>query len=144
RRDGRRNVPARARQRAVRRLGEQAELGDAAGAARGGRPRPCRRDRDRGRADRPGGRRRGLSPPSRRRGRRSGGGCPLTLEGIRGKVAVVTGGGSGLGEAICRRLAAEEVRVAALDVNEEAAKRTAESVGGAGIRADVTDSESVD
>jgi 3-oxoacyl-[acyl-carrier protein] reductase len=63
---------------------------------------------------------------------------------LAGKVAVVTGGGSGLGEAICRRLAAEEVRVAALDINEEAAKRMAESVGGAGIHADVTDSASVD
>jgi 3-oxoacyl-[acyl-carrier protein] reductase len=68
----------------------------------------------------------------------------VTLERLERKVAAVTGGGSGLGEAICRRLAAAGARVAVLDVNDEAAERTADAVGGAGIRADVTDSASVD
>ena len=65
----------------------------------------------------------------------------MTLEG---KVAVVTGGGSGIGEAICVRLAADGAKVAVLDVNEDAAKRTAEGIGGVAVRADVSDSASVD
>jgi 3-oxoacyl-[acyl-carrier protein] reductase len=65
----------------------------------------------------------------------------VTLEG---KVAVVTGGGSGIGEAICVRLAADGAKVAVLDVNEDAAKRTAEGIGGVAVRADVSDSASVD
>jgi 3-oxoacyl-[acyl-carrier protein] reductase len=63
---------------------------------------------------------------------------------LEGKVAVVTGGGSGLGEAICIRLAREGARVAVLDVNEDAAQLTAELVGGAAVRTDVSDSASVD
>jgi 3-oxoacyl-[acyl-carrier protein] reductase len=64
--------------------------------------------------------------------------------GLEGKIAVVTGGGSGLGEAICIRLAREGARVAVLDVNEDAAKLTAELVGGVAVQADVSDSSSVD
>jgi 3-oxoacyl-[acyl-carrier protein] reductase len=63
---------------------------------------------------------------------------------VSGKVAVVTGGGSGLGEAICLRFAKEGAQVAVLDVNEDAAKLTAELAGGVGIAADVSDSASVD
>ena len=36
---------------------------------------------------------------------------------LDGKVAAVTGGGSGIGRAICMRLAAEGARVAALDID---------------------------
>jgi 3-oxoacyl-[acyl-carrier protein] reductase len=63
---------------------------------------------------------------------------------LEGKVAVVTGGGSGIGEAICVRLASEGARVAALDVNEQAARLTAELVGGVAVPADVSDSAAVD
>ena len=49
-------------------------------------------------------------------------GGTMTLEG---KVAVVTGGGSGIGEAICVRLARDGAKVAVVDLNESAAKLTA-------------------
>jgi 3-oxoacyl-[acyl-carrier protein] reductase len=63
---------------------------------------------------------------------------------LDGKVAVVTGGGAGIGQAICLRLAREGARVAVLDLNEEAAARTAEAAGGVPVTADVSDSASVD
>ena len=59
---------------------------------------------------------------------------------ISGKVFVVTGGGSGLGAAVARRLAADEARVVLVDVNEDAGAAIAAELGGAArfIRADVT------
>jgi 3-oxoacyl-[acyl-carrier protein] reductase len=63
---------------------------------------------------------------------------------LQGKVAVVTGGGSGIGEAICLRFAREGVKVAVLDVDEQAAGLTAELAGGHAVHADVSDSASVD
>ena len=63
---------------------------------------------------------------------------------LDGKVAVVTGGGSGIGEAICMRLGREGARVAVLDVDEDAAKLTAGLAGGIALRTDVSDSASVD
>jgi len=63
---------------------------------------------------------------------------------LEGKVAVVTGGGSGLGETIALRLARAGAQVAVLDVNLDAAKLTAELVGGIAVRADVGESASVD
>ena len=63
---------------------------------------------------------------------------------LSGKVAVVTGGGSGIGEAICMRLGREGARVAVLDVDEQAAKLTADLAGGIAVRTDVSDSASVD
>jgi 3-oxoacyl-[acyl-carrier protein] reductase len=63
---------------------------------------------------------------------------------LEGKVAVVTGGGAGLGEAIALRLAQAGARVAVLEVNLEAAKLTAELAGGIAVHADVSDSASVD
>lgn len=66
----------------------------------------------------------------------------MTLED---RVAVVTGGGAGIGEAICLRLAAEGARVAALDISLAAAQRTIEAIGaGQAVEADVSDSAAVD
>jgi 3-oxoacyl-[acyl-carrier protein] reductase len=63
---------------------------------------------------------------------------------LQGKVAVVTGGGSGLGETIAIRLARAGARVAVLEVNLDAAKLTAELAGGVAVHCDVSDSASVD
>jgi 3-oxoacyl-[acyl-carrier protein] reductase len=63
---------------------------------------------------------------------------------LGGKVAVITGGGSGIGEAICVRLGREGARIAALDLNRDMAEFTAGVVGGIAVHADVTDSAAVD
>ena len=63
---------------------------------------------------------------------------------IQEKVAVVTGGGSGIGEAISLRLSRDGARVAVLDVNEDAARLTAKLCGGVAVKADVSDGADVD
>jgi 3-oxoacyl-[acyl-carrier protein] reductase len=60
------------------------------------------------------------------------------------KVAVVTGGGSGLGEAIALRLGRAGARVAVLDVDGDAARLTAALAGGIPVSCDVSVSASVD
>jgi meso-butanediol dehydrogenase/(S,S)-butanediol dehydrogenase/diacetyl reductase len=58
------------------------------------------------------------------------------LEGHR---ALVTGGGSGIGRATCRRMAEEGARVAVVDVDEESARAVAAEVGGVAHGVDVGD-----
>jgi NAD(P)-dependent dehydrogenase (short-subunit alcohol dehydrogenase family) len=58
---------------------------------------------------------------------------------LEGRRAVVTGGGSGIGAATCRRFADEGARVAVLDVDGSSAERVAAAVGGVAVRADVAD-----
>lgn len=58
--------------------------------------------------------------------------------------AVVTGGASGLGEAVVRRLAAEGVKVAIFDMNAERGEQVAGEVGGLFFRVDVQSDDSVD
>ena len=70
------------------------------------------------------------------------------MERLKDRVALVTGGGSGLGAAICRVLAEEGAAVIAADVRGEAAERVAgeiRDVGGAArsLRLDVEDSVQV-
>lgn len=52
---------------------------------------------------------------------------------LAGKVAIVTGGGGGIGSAVARRLVSEGARVAVADIFEESAVRVAESLGDAAI-----------
>jgi NAD(P)-dependent dehydrogenase (short-subunit alcohol dehydrogenase family) len=60
---------------------------------------------------------------------------------LSGKVAVVTGGGRGIGRALAQALARKGVRVAIGDVDAEAAERAAAELGASavGLRLDVTD-----
>ncbi|MDO9438714.1 SDR family NAD(P)-dependent oxidoreductase [Hydrogenophaga sp.] len=62
---------------------------------------------------------------------------------IQGHAALVTGGGSGLGEATARELARLGAKVAVLDVNLDNAKRVAGDIGGIALRCDITDTESL-
>src|SRR4051794_41491945 len=64
---------------------------------------------------------------------------------LEGKVAAVTGGGAGIGAAICRRFAAEGATVAALDIALPGAQQTVDAMGGGlAVAADVGDSAAVD
>lgn len=58
--------------------------------------------------------------------------------------AVITGGASGLGAAVARRLAAQGVRVALFDLNKDAGEPLADELGGIFCQVDVTSEESVD
>lgn len=57
--------------------------------------------------------------------------------GLEGKIAVVTGGASGLGRATCRALANAGARVLVADVDAEAGRAVAAEVGGEFFAADV-------
>ena len=60
------------------------------------------------------------------------------------RVAVVTGGASGIGLATARRFAAEGAHVVVGDVDPVSGKAAAEAVGGLFVQVDVTSPEQVD
>ena len=54
------------------------------------------------------------------------------MRGLDGKVAIVTGGGSGIGEAIAKALVSKGVKVVVSDINLKGAERVAQEIAGAG------------
>jgi 2-keto-3-deoxy-L-fuconate dehydrogenase len=73
----------------------------------------------------------------------------LTQLSLTGKVAAITGGGSGIGKAIAQCFAAADAQVRVLGVDGPAAARTVDEIANAGgsalaFECDVTDCESVD
>jgi 3-oxoacyl-[acyl-carrier protein] reductase len=63
---------------------------------------------------------------------------------LDGKVAVVTGGGQGIGESVCRRLAAAGAKVGVFDMSEANAKRVAAEIGGVPMVGDLTKEADLD
>ena len=59
------------------------------------------------------------------------------------RIALVTGGGSGIGRSIAARLAARGLKVAVLDVDADGAARAAAEMGGLAVAADVADEVAV-
>lgn len=60
------------------------------------------------------------------------------------RVALITGGGSGIGRSTAERLANEGMRVCVLDVDGDAASAVAGSIDGLGLKCDVSDRRQVD
>ena len=60
---------------------------------------------------------------------------------LENHVAFITGGGSGLGAAAARRLAADGAIIAINDLDIQAAQKVADEVGGLAYAFDVTDSQ---
>ena len=60
---------------------------------------------------------------------------------LKDKVAIVTGGGIGLGRAYCKALAGEGARIVVADVQDAPAREVAKEVGGIAVRVDVTDEQ---
>jgi 3-oxoacyl-[acyl-carrier protein] reductase len=73
----------------------------------------------------------------------------LVVGPLEGRVAIVTGGGGGLAEGICSRLASDGAAIAAVDVSREKAERVADVVKAAGagamaVETDISDRRSVE
>ena len=70
------------------------------------------------------------------------------MQELTGKIALVTGGAQGLGEAICRTLAASGVITIVADIREDQAEKVAAEIGAEGgkaiaLRLDITDEHQI-
>jgi NAD(P)-dependent dehydrogenase (short-subunit alcohol dehydrogenase family) len=65
------------------------------------------------------------------------------VQRLEGRVAVVTGGGSGIGLATVRRFAGEGAKVVIADLDPASGKAAADEVSGLFVQVDVTDEEQV-
>jgi 3-oxoacyl-[acyl-carrier protein] reductase len=63
---------------------------------------------------------------------------------LDGKVAIVTGGGQGIGEAIGRRLAAAGARVVLFDLQASTTENVAQAIGGLALTGDVTNESDIE
>jgi NAD(P)-dependent dehydrogenase (short-subunit alcohol dehydrogenase family) len=66
------------------------------------------------------------------------------MERLQDRVAVITGGGGGIGAATARRFAQEGARVVVVDLSDEAGQSVADEVGGIYLHADVTSAGDVE
>ena len=62
---------------------------------------------------------------------------------LAGKVAVITGAGSGIGLATARRFATEGAKVVCADIDIDAARSAAGEIGGLAVKVDVTSEDAV-
>ncbi len=65
------------------------------------------------------------------------------MQRLQDRVAVITGGASGIGLASARRLAAEGASVVVADLDPQAGKAAAEEIGGLFVQVDVTSDDDV-
>ena len=65
------------------------------------------------------------------------------MRGLEGKSVIVTGGGGGIGGAICRRFAAYGARVGVFDKNLDGANKIAAEIKGHAAGVDITDYDAV-
>ena len=63
---------------------------------------------------------------------------------LEGRVAVITGAGSGIGLATAKRLASEGAKIVAVDMNAESGEAAAKATGGIFVKADVTSASDVE
>jgi NAD(P)-dependent dehydrogenase (short-subunit alcohol dehydrogenase family) len=68
---------------------------------------------------------------------------PMVAGRLDGRVAVVTGGGSGIGLASARRMAAEGAKIVIADIDPDSGESAAKEVDGHFVRTDVTDEDDV-
>ncbi|MBD28301.1 MAG: short-chain dehydrogenase [Verrucomicrobiaceae bacterium] len=67
----------------------------------------------------------------------------MASNGLKDKVTVITGGGSGIGEAICKKFTEKGANVIIIDTNETQGRRVAQETKADYLKCDISDPESV-